>query len=129
MKKNLLVLAIIFLAGTQTKAQYAGDWKSFRTDNGVSFYSNRKCYDNCSYELYFIRLINNSTTTKKEVSFSDVEFYSNGILIKKENGSMATLSPSEDRYGENSGLWFNIPKGYERKAITVRLIDIKVTDK
>jgi hypothetical protein len=128
MKKYLLLLAILFLANTQTKAQYSGDWKNIKNENSVAFYTNTRCYDNCSYKLYFVRLINNSSTTKKEVNFTNVEFYDNGVLIKSVNGAGVTLRPSEDRYGENSGLWFNIPKGYENKFITIRLIGITVKD-
>jgi hypothetical protein len=131
MKKKLLLIAFILLATIQTNAQlnYDTTWDFYKSENGVKFYINWKCYSTCDYRLFFVRVKNESYSKMKIVHIEDVEFYYLGKLINTLNGSEVNLKAGGDLYGEQSGLWWNVPKGYENKSLTVKLIGITVKDK
>ncbi len=124
--KKIAFLLMMFLFVITLKAQSRSEWKYERNVNGVSFYTKYLCQDNCSYELFLLKAVN-ETGTKKNISTGDIKFYYNSADLGKKNGEGFFLKPFETTVGEKDGLLWNVPKGWENKAIGY-LLDITVKD-
>lgn len=115
MKKAFFLLAFLFCA-TMLKAQSRSEWRYEGKINGVSFYTKYLCQDNCSYELFLLKAVN-ETSTAKEVSTGDIIFKWYTTEIKKLNGAGFTLKPYATKSGQMDGLFWIVPKGHEKEAL------------
>ncbi|WP_407481527.1 hypothetical protein [Elizabethkingia meningoseptica] len=113
--KRSIFISILFLFAVTLKAQSSIDWKFEKTVNGVSVYRGYKCYDNCSYQLFLVKL-KNETSYNKKINIGDIYFKSYSTDLGKVNGATYTLKAYETIAGEKYGLLWNVPRGWENKA-------------